>query len=305
MQMCVSWDVVCYDRKMHLHEPCCAELRLMCAVLGWNWVWLSAGLYEIMLQCYYYYSDLIRASWHLKALAIHMFFFQQIIQVNCKENIKALYYWPYVRGTTSGQWIPINSSPPNAAYMRRWAGSALPGWRQAIIWTNADILSIRPQGTYFNEILLEIQIFSFRKMHLKMSSAKWRPFCPGGDESKRDSNAKIISMTLTHWGQVTHVCISEIIIIASDNGLSRGLHQAIIWTNAVILLIGPLGTNFNEILLEIHIPVFSFTKIHWKMSSGKWRSFCLGLNVLISLLWEKKIAEFFCSHVTEVSLMEQ
>ena len=43
-------------------------------------------------------------------------------------------------------------------------------------------LSIRPQGTYFNEFLFEIQIFSFKKMHLNMSSAKWRPFCPRGDE---------------------------------------------------------------------------------------------------------------------------
>ena len=57
-----------------------------------------------------------------------------------------------------------------------------PEWRQAIIWTRADILLIRPQGTYFNEILFEIQVFSFKKMRLNMSSAKWRPFCPGGDE---------------------------------------------------------------------------------------------------------------------------
>ena len=54
--------------------------------------------------------------------------------------------------------------------------------RQAMIWTNAAILSIRPQRTYFNEILFEIQIFSFKKMCLNTSSAKWRPFCPGGDE---------------------------------------------------------------------------------------------------------------------------
>ena len=49
-------------------------------------------------------------------------------------------------------------------------------------------------------------------------------------------------------------------IIGSDNDLSPGWRQAIIWTNAGILLIGPLGTNFNEILSEIH--TFSFKKIH-------------------------------------------
>ena len=54
--------------------------------------------------------------------------------------------------------------------------------------------------------------------------------------------------------------------------------QAIICTNAGILLIGPLGTNFSEILIEIQ--TFSFTKMHLKMSSAIWRPFCLGLNVL-------------------------
>ena len=77
---------------------------------------------------------------------------------------------------------------------------------------------------------------------------------------------------------MTHICVSKLTIIGSDNGLSPGRHQAIIWTNAGILLIGPLGTNFNETSIEIH--TFSFQKIHLKLSSGKWRPFCLGLNVL-------------------------
>ena len=83
---------------------------------------------------------------------------------------------------------------------------------------------------------------------------------------------------LTHWGWVTHICLSKLTIIGSDNGLSPGRRQAIIWTNAGILLIGPLGINFNEILIEIHM--ISLKKIHLKMSSGKWRPSCLGLNVL-------------------------
>ena len=83
---------------------------------------------------------------------------------------------------------------------------------------------------------------------------------------------------LTHWCRVTHICVSKLTIICSDNGLSPGQHQAITWTNVGILLIGPLGTNFSEMLIEIR--TFSFKKIHLKMSSGKWRPFCLGLNVL-------------------------
>ena len=56
----------------------------------------------------------------------------------------------------------------------------------------------------------------------------------------------------THWGGVTHMCVGKLTIIGSDNGLSPEQHQAIIWTNAGILLIGPLGTNFSEILNGIH-----------------------------------------------------
>ena len=42
--------------------------------------------------------------------------------------------------------------------------------RQAITWTNADLLSFEPLGTNFSEILIEILTFSFKKMRLKMSS---------------------------------------------------------------------------------------------------------------------------------------
>ena len=63
----------------------------------------------------------------------------------------------------------------------------------------------------------------------------------------------ILFSLLTHWGRVTHICVVKLTIIGSDNGLSPGRRQAIIWTNAGILLIGPLGTNFSEILIEIHI----------------------------------------------------
>ena len=66
-------------------------------------------------------------------------------------------------------------------------------------------------------------------------------------------------------------CVGNLTII--------GRRQAIIWTNAGILLIGPLGTNFNEIVIGIQ--TFSVKKMNLKMSSGKCRPLCLGLNVLI------------------------
>ena len=90
-----------------------------------------------------------------------------------------------------------------------------------------------------------------------------------------------ITSGLTHWGRMTHICVGKLTIIGSDNGLSPGRHQAIIRTNAWILLIRPLGTNFNEMLIEIL--TFSFMKMRLKVSSAKWRPFCLGLNVLTSL----------------------
>ena len=76
---------------------------------------------------------------------------------------------------------------------------------------------------------------------------------------------------LTHWSRVTHICVGKLTIIGTDNGLSPGRRQAIIWTSAGILLIGPFGTNFSEILIGIQ--TFSFGKIHLKMSSAKWRPF--------------------------------
>ena len=77
---------------------------------------------------------------------------------------------------------------------------------------------------------------------------------------------------------MTHICACNLTIFGSDNGLSPGRRQAIIWTNAGLFSIRNLGTNFSEIVSEIHkIP---FKKMHLKMSSGYWRPFCLGLDVL-------------------------
>ena len=80
-----------------------------------------------------------------------------------------------------------------------------------------------------------------------MSSAKWWQFRLGLN-------------VLTHWGWVTHICVCNLSIIGADNGLSPGRRQAIIWTNAGILLIRPLGTNFSGILIGIQ--TFEFKKMH-------------------------------------------
>ena len=133
-------------------------------------------------------------------------------------------------------------------------------------------------------ILQEILKISLLDMSLKMTNLKLQPYLPGANK-------------LSHWGRVTHICVSELTIIGSDNGLSPGRRQAIIWTNAGLLLNEPLGTNASEISIGIH--TFSFKKMHLNMSSAKWRPFCLGLNVLIEdapsltlghLLWAQCLA---------------
>ena len=99
---------------------------------------------------------------------------------------------------------------------------------------------------------------------------------------------------------MTRICVGDLTIIGSDNGLSPGGCQAIIWINAWILLIGLLGTNFSEILIEIH--TFSFKKMHLKMSSAKWRPFCLSLNVLnfVEICYDN-----FHNHLTLSFLQDQ
>ena len=147
-------------------------------------------------------------------------------------------------------------------WLRQWIVS---WWHQAITWTNVDISSERSGGIHLSAILQEIPQSSVTEISFKMTYLKFCSNLPGANE-------------LTHWGRVTHICVSNLTTIGSDNGLSPDRRQAIIWTNAGILLIGPLGTNFNEISIEIH--TFSFKKIFLKLLSGKWRRSCLGLNVL-------------------------
>ena len=111
----------------------------------------------------------------------------------------------------------------------------------------------------------------------------WLDHCIGFLYGLLTQQLNRLQSALTHWDRVMHICISKLIIIGADDGLSPGRHQAIIWTNAAILLIGSLETNFSEILIEINI--FSFNKIHLKMLSGKWRLFHLRLNELRASAW--------------------
>ena len=142
-----------------------------------------------------------------------------------------------------------------------------------ITWTGGDVGSISNRNPYIEQTgSLSVSVITWHLSSTKLLSKPTLSYC-------RKFNSRIL--VLTHWGRVTHICVGNLTIIGSDNGLSPGRRQAITWTNVGILLIGPLGTNLSEMLIEIH--TFSFNKIHLKMS-GKWRPFCPGLNVLKSHL---------------------
>ena len=138
-------------------------------------------------------------------------------------------------------------------------------WHQTITKTNTDLLSDGPFRRKFNEVWIKISKFCFKR-------CIWE---------HRPQNGGHFVQALTYWGRVTHICVGNLTNTGSDNGLSPGRRQAIIWTDAGILLIGPLGTNFSEILIGIQ--TFSFKETHLKMSSAKWRLFPLGLNELMLL----------------------
>ena len=84
---------------------------------------------------------------------------------------------------------------------------------------------------------------------------------------------------------MTHICVSDLTIIGSDNGLSPGRRQAIIRTNAGILLIRPLGTNFSENFnpnSNIFIQVNAFENVVCEKAAILSRPQCV--NELLSLL---------------------
>ena len=86
--------------------------------------------------------------------------------------------------------------------------------------------------------------------------------------------------SLTHWPLVSHISISKLTVIGSDNGLLPVQHQAIIWTSAAILLIRPKGTYFSEILSKIKkfIEENAFENVTCKVAP-----FCPGGDELMGL----------------------
>ena len=88
---------------------------------------------------------------------------------------------------------------------------------------------------------------------------------------------------------MTHICDNKLTIISSGIGLSPDRRrQANIWTNVGILLIRTLRTNFSDIVRPIQ--TYPFKKMRSKMSSPKYRPFCLGISMLMCCSDNAKLA---------------
>ena len=127
-----------------------------------------------------------------------------------------------------------------------WHSGAI--WRQRSGLTNSTLTQVMACCLMaVPEPILTSSFVRFCSIHLKSNymvsvwaiilynkfenhTFKLLPYLPGANE-------------LTHWGRMTHIYVSKLTIIGPDNGLSPDWRQVIIWTNAGILLIGPLGTN--------------------------------------------------------------
>ena len=95
--------------------------------------------------------------------------------------------------------------------------------------------------------ILQSSIWSISKMDMQVNTQTDRWI-----QRATDRHIGMHCGYLIHWGRVTHICVGYLTTIGSGNGLAPCRHQAIIWPYTGIWLIGPSGTNFSEILIEIH-----------------------------------------------------
>ena len=115
-------------------------------------------------------------------------------------------------------------------------------WQHIITWTNVDLSSVRSMAFTWGQFHKRYP--SHQLLNLKIIHLKSYQNLPGAKEL----NLHPTICWLTHWGRVKHICVSRLTITGSDNGLSPGRRQAIMWTNAGILLIGPnlIGQKFHR-----------------------------------------------------------
>ena len=154
----------------------------------------------------------------------------------------------------------IYSLWPSDSIWRHWSGSTL-----ALVSLLPDGTSPELLLTYHWSVKSVVFLFTWEQFHWKRSRylsleyvAKWHVqnyhhISQGSMSVRVIIGAKVLLPAVgdrrfkhgssTHWGRVTHICVNKLTVIGSDNGLSPGRRQAIIWASAGILLIRTLGTN--------------------------------------------------------------
>ena len=118
-----------------------------------------------------------------------------------------------------------------------------PGRHQAITWTNVGILLFGPLGTNFSEMFIEINTFSFKKIHLKMSPGNWRPFW-------LSLNGLICKIPVTNHTEYGPISVSYLIINMKLYNISRPLD----WQSWL--------HNFNRILKTITVCYFGYDSMY-------------------------------------------
>ena len=131
-------------------------------------------------------------------------------------------------------------------------------------WTNIDFSSRRFFGIHLATISQQV----FKLLFCLYVLLKLLPRIPWFNE-------------LTHWGRVTHICVSKLTINVSKNGLSPDRRQIIIWANAGILLMRPPGTDSDRILIEIHR--FSLKKMHLEVAAILYLPQCVKWILVVHL----------------------
>ena len=100
----------------------------------------------------------------------------------------------------------------------------------------------------------------------------------------------------TNWGRVTHIYVSELIIIGSVYSLAPERRQAIIWTNVRNIIDWNLR---NKLQWNLERNSYILIKMHLKTSSAKWRPFCLGLSTLCLMYFMDSLFLFMIRHLTQ------
>ena len=106
---------------------------------------------------------------------------------------------------------------------------------------------------------------------------------------------------ITHWDRVTHICVSQLIIIGSDNGLSPDRRQAIIWNKWWNIVIWTLGKKFQWNLnrnLYIFIQENAFENVVWKLAVILSRPQCVKSYQLFPCCWPPLWRSSLCSRVS-------